>query len=132
MTTVNASDTELLEKIQAKLAELPPPHPSVAHVKLNVEGFLEAAECRVQDGSLLSAFHCASVAEGIAMALEAVAGIAEGLRERLLCVRAARRRVELELELTAKIREWRANANTGTAPERSEGAGETGEEAQNP
>lgn len=77
-----------------------PRHPSVAHVNVEAERYIEAARAALAQGSPIKALHLVSVAEGIAAALESVAGLLEGLRENAVHKIALRLRAEIQLEVT--------------------------------
>lgn len=86
-----------VEEVRASLARTPPAHPKVANVGIGAESFMAAARFQQENGNPVDALRLASVAEGIAMALEAVAGVTEGIRERQILREASALRVELQL-----------------------------------
>jgi hypothetical protein len=99
---MNIVSTDEIERVKAKLRERPEPHPSVSHVKVSVDNYLAAAKFQEENGNLVNAIHNASVAEGIALALQAVAGVVAGRREGQDVRRAGLERIRLML---AELRE---------------------------
>jgi len=78
MTVNRIINGHISETIKAPEA---PAHPSVAHVRLNAMAYAESAEAAMAHGCPMIALYQIGVAEGIAMALQAVAGYTEGVRE---------------------------------------------------
>lgn len=90
------------KKHQAELLARPR-HPSVENIKPTPEAFMAAAECRRGEGGLVSCLHCASMAEGIAMALYEMTGH-HGHREGALVRAASALRGKAELALLSELR----------------------------
>lgn len=102
---------EEAKKHQAELLARPR-HPKVAHITPTPEAFMAAAECRRSEGGLVSCLHCASVAEGIAIALYEVTGH-NGRREAALVRETARLRGKAERALLSELRELREGTPVG-------------------
>ena len=102
---MSEKQTYELEEVAGKYANQPLPEykESVAHLT-PPENYLEAAKLRREEGGLVEALHCASVAEGIATTLAEITGV-DGLREGIIRKKATKLRMELVIELVAKLRE---------------------------